>query len=310
MCYNMKIKFYISFVLVVLSTLFAFGQDYNKYCLYPSYAEKAYTTKKYDVAIALMDTAILKCPEQANNEVNWFNLSLFYKSYYKSIQEHNLRSKMLESILTAKKLDVDNDLETPISKYLNSLAVYYYNDVAKITSDTTSDFKGALLNYSKYKQIKKITNPNLDFTKEDLNFYNTLAARNYTKYQNNKQLNENHLDSAIHYYKKSLELDSTIAATHNEIGLIYFNSAVDIIENLDDEADIMVTMQADDKKADLAVKGLPYFKKALSLDPNNAKILYGIAGCYEILNFNDEKNHYLSLLKEKDPDFLENLNSN
>ncbi len=305
----MKINTYIVTISILFTALFSFGQDYNKYCLYSSYAEKAFVAKKYEIAISLMDSAITNCPEQANNEVNWYNLSLFYKTYYKSTKEYNLRDKMLESILIAKKLDINKELKAPITSYLKTLAGYYYKDAAKIIEDTSSNFEGALLNYSKYKQIKQLSNPYLDFTKEDTEFYNILAARNYTKYQNSKLSNSNNLDSAIYYYKKSLELDSSKAGTYNEIGLIYFNSAVDIIENLDEEADFMEAMQADDQKADLAAKGLPYFKKALALDPENINILYGIAGCYDILNFKEESKHYLSLVKEKDPNFIDNLNS-
>ncbi len=309
MFYKMIAKIYISFLITVLVSFYSYGQDYNKYCLYTDYAVKAYEKGKYEQAISLMDSAINQCKEQNNDAANWYNLAFFYKALYKQDSKLSTREKMLSTILHAQKLDDKNELNRQITSYLKSIANYYKNDGIKILDDTSSNFSGAIEKYEKYKSIIRLIDSSIDFKNEDIIYYNNLAYRNNIKFENDKKNYMNHADSAILYYQKSLLVDSNQAHINEDIGRIYFNQAVDIINNLDPEADFEVAMNADQKKADLAMKGLPYFKKAFELDPSNSEIIYALAGCYDILNFKDESEFYLSMLKEKDPQYINKLNS-
>lgn len=293
--------------MIVIANLFSYGQEYNKYCLYTDYAVKAYETGNYEQAISLMDSAISQCKEQNEDAANWYNLSLFYRTLYKKNKDISLRTKMLNSILHAQGLDHENELEKPINSFIKAIANYYLNDAVKILEDTSSNFSGALENYEKHKTTLLLIEPNIDFKKEDIRFYNSLASRNDIKYYNNKTLYANFLDSTIHYYSKSLLLDSNQFNTQKELGIIYFNQAVDIINNLDPEADLEVVMVTDAKKVELALKSIPYFKKSLALNESDTKLYYSLAGCYDILQLVDQKEIYMKALKEKDPEFYKSV---
>lgn len=297
--------FYISLIFVLVFTGGTFyGQDYNKYCLYTDYSVRAYEKQDFSTAIALMDTAINFCKEENDNAVNWYNLSLYYKAYYKQTKDVQLRDKILEITLMSREKDVENELEKQLNSSLRSLANSHRNELNFYINDTSGVYLGkAIAKHQEYKRIYSLAEKNKSFKKDDIEVYNILGSRYETKYNNNKEVYTAYLDSSIFYYSKSLKLDSSQSEIYNSMGLIFFNQAVDIINDLDYEADLQMVMESDAKKADLAMKGLPYFKKALDHDPDNGKVIYALAGCYKILNFDEEYNKCLELLKEKDPEY-------
>lgn len=305
----MNIRFYISLLFVLVFTGSGFyGQNYNKYCLYTDYSVRAYEKKDYATAVALMDTAINYCKEENDNAVNWYNLSLYYKAYFKQTKDVQLRDKILEVTLTARSKDVENELEKQLNSSLRSIANSYRNELNFYFNDTSGVYLGkAIAKHEEYKKVYRLAEKDKNFNDEDVVVYNILGSRYETKYNNNKEVYTAYLDSSIHYYSQSLKLDSTQSEIYNSMGLIFFNQAVDIINNLDYEADLQLVMESDAKKADLAMKGLPYFEKALDYDANNGKIIYALAGCYKILNFDEKYNQCLELLKEKDPEYYNSV---
>ena len=306
----MKVKIYISFLITILTSLYSYSQEYNKYCLYTDYAVKAYENGKYEQAIALMDSAINLCKEQNNDAANWYNLSLFYKTLYKKNNDILLRKKMLNSIMFSKGLDHDNQLEKPIKSYLKTIANLYRNDAINILDDTSSNFSGSIENYEEYKKILKLADSNMTFEDSDIKFYNVFAARNIMKFENNKTKFSNHADSAILYYEKAIQLDSMQAETYNSLGLIYFNQAVDLVmneNNLPFDAGFEIVMEIDAKKADLALKSIPIFTRALELDSSNSHFIYSLAGSYKLIENTEKYDHYVNLLKEKDPDYYKSV---
>ena len=302
MYYKMKsLTNILTFVLVVYTGLM-WGQSYNKYCLYADYAAKAYKTD-VEKAIMLMDSAFLMCPERSNNFENWFNYAMFNKELSKRTGDLNKREVALNALLRARGLDKDGEYLETVNKVIKSIANYYKNDAILAMQDTSSNFAGVLENYNKYKEVKKLAEPNTNFENEDIQMYGRLAELNLIKYKNNKDLYANYLDSSIKYYEKILTIDSTRAETYKELGLIYFNQAVDIVNSLDVEADIETLMATDEKKAYLGLKSIPYFEKAYELNPNDSRTIYALAGCYELISEPDKFQEYINLLKEKDPDF-------
>ncbi len=302
----MKSLTYILTLVLVLLAGVTWGQSYNRYCLYADYATKAYKTD-VEKAIMLMDSAFLMCPERSNNFENWFNYALFNKEVAKRTGDINKREIAINALLRAKGLDKEGEYREMVNKTIKNIANYYKRDAIISLQDTSSNFSNVLKNYDKYKEVVKLANPNEDFTDEDIQLYGKLAGINYIKYENNKDLYKNYMDSSIKYYEKILALDSTQAETYKELGLIYFNQAVDIVNSLDLEADIETIMATDEKKAFLGLKSIPYFEKAYELNPNDTRAIYALAGCYELISESDKVQEYLNLLKEKDPDFYNEI---
>lgn len=303
------IKAYIlSILLLLLANLYLYGQEYNKYCLYTDYSVRAYEKEDYKTAIALMDTAINHCQEENNTAVNWYNLSLYYRAYYKKTREQSIKQKILETTLKAQELDKSNELKSQIKSTFIALANAVKREINYYANDTSGVLLAQVMNkYKEYKFIYRLGEPDKNFISEDVLVYNILGSRYEVKYRNNKDQYIAYLDSSILYYKKSIKIDSTQSDIYKTIGTIYFNQAADIINALDYDADLQTVMESDSKKADLAMKGLPYFEKALEKEPNNGEVIYALAGCYKILNFEEKYQVCLDMLKEKDPEYYNSV---
>ncbi len=304
----MKKEIYIFlFVLVSFTSWSSYAQTYNKYCAYADYANTAYERNQVESAIALMDSAIKKCPVQADNVVNWFNYALFNKQMSKKNNSLQYREKTFYSILKARELDTDNEFESNINKVIKSIAIAYKNDAIKGLADTSSNFSGAINNYQKYKEILIESNPNYVFTQDDIRFYNVLAERNLIKYKNNENLYKNYLDSTILCYKRVIGLDSSKVDAYLDLAIVYFNEAIVLVNKLEVDADIEELMKVDEKKAELALLSIPLLKRVLELEPNNSKAIYSLSACYKLISNEEEHLKYLELLKEVDIDYYNDV---
>lgn len=302
----MRTKLYILFIVTTCTSLIGYGQ-FNKYCQYTDYAIKAYQNNDFEKAVDLMDSAIKECPDENNTAVNWYNLSLFYKAIYKNEPSIELREIILKTTLKAKELDVANELLDNINSSIRNIAIQYKNDAILLLNDTLSNFNEVVSNLNNYKKLNSMTDSTKTYTAEDIQFYTVMAQKSTAKYNNSKTANTNYLDSAVFYYQKVLQLDENSGSTYEQLGILFFNQAVDIVNNMDEEASLEEVMSTDVKKAELALKSIPYFKKALEITPANSNLIYSLAGCYELLSLKEEHHHYLNLLKEKDPDYYKEV---
>ncbi len=295
------------FILLNFVSWSSYAQDYNKYCAYADYANTAYERDQIEVAIALMDSAIQKCPEQMDNTISWFNFALFNKQLAKKTKDLKLREKTLFAILKARELDVNNEFEDNINNVIKGLAIYYKNDAIKELNDTSSNFSGAIENYKKYKELIVEANPNVNLKKEDIRFYNVLAERNLIKYKNNEDLYKNHLDSTILCYKRVIDIDSTSVDAYFDLATVYFNEAIVLVNQLDVDADLFELIEVDKRKAELALLSIPLLKKVLELEPKNSKAIYSLAACYKLISQEEEYVSYLEMLKEVDLEYYNDI---
>lgn len=307
MFYKMNIKLYILLIVITFASIINYAQDYNKYCLYTNYAAKAYEQKDFEQAIALMDSALLKCPEQHNTPENWYNLAVFYKSLHKQNKDLNLVKKGLDAALIARELDQNKELTKQINSAIKNIALVYQREAGKITKDTSANTIIALQYYNLYKKTYKLAFLDKNFINEDINLFNVMGNMYKIKYLNNPKFNHHFIDSSIIFYKESLKLDSNQTDIYSRIGKIYFNQAVEVVLELDTEADIETTQNADNKKANFAIKGLPFLLKSFELDQNNSNTIYSLAGFYELLALHKKHDFYLNLLKEKDPEYYKKV---
>jgi len=295
------------FVLVNFITWSSHAQGYNKYCAYADYANTAYERGKIEMAISLMDSAIRECPEQADNSINWFNYALFNKYLAKKTGELKYREKALFSTLKARELDANNEFEKNINSVIKSIAIYYKNDAVKELRDTSSNFSGAIDSYKKYKEIIVEAEPNINLTKDDIQFYNVLAERNLIKYKNDEELYKNHLDSTILCYRKIIGLDSTRVDAYLDLAIVYFNEAIVLVNQLDVDADLYELIAVDERKAELALLSIPLLERVLEIEPKNSKSIYSLAACYKLISQEEKYVKYLELLKEVDLEYYNDI---
>jgi len=101
-------------------------------------------------------------------------------------------------------------------------------------------------------------------------------------------LNDN--DKAEVNYKKSLELDPESAVGHAYLGRVYYNQAINKINDANQLADVQQYNAEKEIAKGLFRKAMPFFEKAHQLDSNNFETMLGLRGIYYQLGMDKEFN--------------------
>ena len=89
---------------------------------------------------------------------------------------------------------------------------------------------------------------------------------------------------AMEYYNKVLAIDSLDVNANYNIGILYYNVAVFIINGTEYDIDLVALDDIQDTSLVLFKQSLPYMRYATSLDPYSEDILQGLKGIYFALN--------------------------
>jgi hypothetical protein len=272
------------------------GKDGVSKALYYLQKPELDSAKKY-IDEASLDSTINKEPK------TWYYRGFIYKELYKTNEKDDKNSSFrLEGIASLKKLldiDTKEEFTESSSKMLTYLASTLYNDAAR--SLTPETYQLAEQNYAKYRETMLLSNPLVELTQQDIKFKLALASMlNQSALQGNN-LDSSKVEQVKSIYKEVLELDTNNGSANYSIGIIYYNEAVDIINNMDYDMDLEKLNELQDVCIDLFLNALPYMKKSYSLGYNRRETIIGLKNIYHGLN--DEVNE--KIYKEE----LETLDS-
>lgn len=99
-------------------------------------------------------------------------------------------------------------------------------------------------------------------------------------------------------YNKVLELDPNNIGANYNMGILYYNQAVNLINQSDYDLDIVALSDIQDNSIKLFKESLPFMEKAYSLDPRRKETLLGLSGIYFSLNEFDKSNMFKLKLEE------------
>jgi lipopolysaccharide biosynthesis regulator YciM len=196
-------------------------------------------------------------------------------------------------------MDTTSKFEESSRQNLRYLAETIYNHAA--VSFTTTSYPIAMSNYSKYKEVLNYAYPSTDFKEKDIMFHLALANTFSKIAEEDSASAEMYIKKAKENYEKVLSLDSSNVSANYNIGIIYYNRGVDIVNNMDYSLDLEQLNQIQDQVIELFKKSLPYMKKAYDLDPQKKETLIGLQGIYYSLNDTPKSEAFkkeLELLKE------------
>ncbi len=257
-----------------------------------SYAQNKLTNALYnlregelDKAKELIDSAIEDT--LFNDEASTFYYKgTIYKELFKQKEDQNKQSpyRIISVESFKKSLEIENDGKYSESskQNLKYLAETVYNHAA--TSLNSSEYKLAISNYQFYKEIISFAFPSTNFEDKDIMF-NLALATIFSK------LAEKDSASAKLYYPKTialfnevLDIDSNNVSANYNMGILFYNQGVEIVNNMDYSLDIEQLNQVQDRIIELFKKSLPYMLKAYELNPKRKETLIGLQGIYFSLN--------------------------
>lgn len=273
----MKKIFYIAFLLFCTNLIF--GQN--------KLANAIYSLKedKLDKAKELIDAAA-EDSLFATKAATWYFRGFIYKDLFKRDERSDKESALRDTSIKYFKKSISLEKEGPYTQgCVNAIKFFaetFYNQAA--ISTNPKDYPIAISSFSRYKELIKSVSPNADFKEKNTNFSLALA----TTYSRIASIDTNnasiYLDKAVALYKNALILDSNNFSANYNIGIIYYNKGVEIVNQMDYGLDLLELTMLQDQLFEIFRTSLPFMKKAHDLNPKRRETLTGLQGIYFSMN--------------------------
>ena len=269
-------------------------------------ARNSVATGDLDKAKVLIDEAGTDS-QFANDPHFYYWKGYIYKEHYKNKDKgKNPTSELRKESLSAyKKLmeyknEISQDTLNSAIKSLGYLGSTYWND-AVLNADTTN-YEIAIENYESFREVSMLVDPSNDLTGKDIKFYMKIATIYVELYEKraNTPAGDEYFDKAKKQYQKIIEMDKNNLTANYNLGIHFYNKAVNIIKNLDVGTSLEDLAKQEDICVDLFLQALPYVKTAYELDPTRRETLIGLTGIYWSLNDLEKYEEYQEKLKALD----------
>ncbi len=253
-----------------------------------------------DSAKANIDLAILH-PETQLDGQTWYVRGFVFKTIYNQNEKSNKESvSRLEALISFKKsISIDTSYENILEniKNVKYLATTLYNDAA--ASLDTIDYKIAIKNFDIFRAYYLLVDPSTDnFKQKEIDFSNAIATVYTQIYEGDRQGKADFLNLAKASYNKALTFDPNNINANYNMGILYYNQAVNLIRQSDYDLDIVALNDVQDNSINLFKASLPFMEKAYSLDPNKRETLLGLSGIYFSLNEKEKSNEFKQKLEQ------------
>ena len=240
---------------------------------------------KWEEAKSVLD-AVSNHPETKDVADTWYLRGFVYKELYKKSDANNPASSnrltALESFKKSIQLDTEKKILEKNKKNIKFLSQTFYNDAVK-TLDK-DNYKLSLDNFNHFKSTSKILDPNADMKDKVIEYNLGLTAVYMELYEADRGKNESFLQKTKDAYNLVLKLDPKNLSANYNMGVLFYNQAVNIILELEYDTDMIALSEIQDNCVKLFRESLPYMERALELDPNNINTLKGLSGIYYSLN--------------------------
>lgn len=216
----------------------------------------------------------------------WYYRGAIYKELFKRDQTSNknspYRKTAVESFYQCLNREKNGTVTESAKKSLNYLAQTIYNHSA--TSFDENNYQNAIDLYDRYKEITAFIKPETEFKDKDIMFKLALATTFGRIAENDTTKKEAFLDKAKELYKQVIGLDSNNISANYNLGILYYNEGVEIVNNMDYSLDLIELNAVQDQIVELFRKSLPFMLKAYELNPKRRETLIGLQGIYFSLN--------------------------
>ena len=253
-----------------------------------------------DSAKTIIDLAVADT-EIVNDGQAWYIRGFIYKSIYNAREKTNIKSPLrLEALNSFKRsLFIDISLANVVEnkKNIKYLAATLYNDV-KASLDSVN-YLIAIDNFEKFKTYSKLIDTSQETIKQnDIKFLLALASVYTQIYENDRKGKSEFLNLAKATYYKVLILESNNISANYNMGILFYNQAVQLINQSDYDIDIVALNDIQDNSVKLFKESLPFMEKAYQLDPKRREILLGLSGVHFSLNEKEKSDYYKQKLQE------------
>jgi tetratricopeptide (TPR) repeat protein len=261
-----------------------------------------YTKHVYDSAKANIDIAILD-PVSANDPSAWQIRGYIYKDLYNKNEKGDkmslMRIEALNSFRKSLLLDKNKEYLQENIAGMKYLVNTMHNDAAE--SLDPMDYETAIQLFRKEQEYFKIIDPSSDsYQSREIEFGTALGSVYMVVIESSKDSLKTvkYINLAKNVYTQILSMEPNNITANYNLGILYYNQAVNLIKSQPYDADLEVLDRVQDQSVKLFKASLPFMEKAYSLDPKRVDALEGLSGIYFGLNEPEKSNIYRQRLQD------------
>ena len=217
--------------------------------------------------------------------ISWTLRSFIYFDIYKRTEKNklnsDLRDTIVSSILKSNRLNPDETYAGNNKKLLQNIGAGYFNLAKKMLEDSVNEEK-SLIAFNRFKEIYKILEPNINFKQKDIEYnlsVGSIFSDIFIKDNNNTKA-QNTAKVAL---LKVIELDSDNESANINLGLMYYNQAVNLSKELDYGADFTQIDFIQENMIKLAKQSEQFIFKVYSKNNKNVRSVEALFYLYRML---------------------------
>lgn len=262
--------------------LFGFGLHCQEATL--NRAQQLFRAQKYEQAAQTIDSAIVH-PQTTRDFISWTTRAYIYYYVYVKTDKYRLDSPLRDTVLISIRksitLNPDSDYSANNKKILVNLAAHYFN-IAKDLLQDSVNYDRSLRAYNNYKSLTKLQDPYLNADLRDVDYYLAVGSI-YSEIFQKDNANAKAHSIAQNALKLVLEKQPDNPGANMNMGLLYFNEAVNIVRSMDGEIPIEKIDELQEEVVRLARKAETYILHVYKLDPKNKKACTALYYIYRML---------------------------
>lgn len=231
-----------------------------------------------------IDSVFLAKEAQTDPQAWYFRAFVYYELAKKD--KFNLTSADRDaSIEYAKKsisLKADEAQRAANVEILKQHSVTYHKMCKKYLEDSLN-YEKSSASYLKYKQLYTMVDSTFNFKPKDIEFYSASGSLFADQFNNNSSKSEYGEIGKV-ALMKVLDLDPKNISASVNLGIIYYNQGVNLINSMDIDTPLDKLETIQDNSAKLFKQSLPFMNRVYELDPQNVKALESLSRIYHALN--------------------------
>lgn len=248
-------------------------------------AQQLLQSKNADLAKLAIDSVIVN-PETKGDYISWTTRAYIYFEIYKRSDKLKLNSPIRDTIVSSLKisnsLTPDETFAANNKKLLSNISAGYFN-LSKVLLMDSVNYKNSLVAYNKFKENFILAEPGTNFSSRDIEYY--LAAGSlYSDIFNNDNKNTASQEIAKITLLKVLDIQPENPSANINLGIMYYNQAVNLGKGLDYGADFSQIDVVQENIIKLARQAEQFIIKVYKVDNENVKAVEALHSIYKMLN--------------------------
>lgn len=247
-------------------------------------AQQLLGAKDADNAILAIDS-VVKHPDTKNDPMAWTTRAFIYFEKYKRGERLKLNSSLRDTVVSSlkksMKLKPDEESVANNKKLITTIASGYYNLAKTLLQDSVDDVR-SLKAYNKFREVFMLGEPTANMTSKDIE-YNLAVGSIYSDIFINDNTNLKAQNVAKVSLLKVLDMQPDNAAANINLGLMYYNQAVNLSKGIMWDTEISQIEVVQENIVKLAKQAEGFIIKVYKNDAKNAKAVEALYYIYRML---------------------------